>query len=84
MSLTLQNYFSSSLPKYLIVLNHLAGVGVLIVIPRNYLNLSSTILQRKNHGLSCIEQRTESHTNDIAGYDLILVVTEGLSWKQPS
>ena len=58
--------------------NHLAGVGVLVVIPGNNLNLGCAVVKRQNHGLSGIKQRTEAHANDIAGYDLIYVVAEGL------
>ena len=57
--------------------NHLAGVGVLVVVPGNNLYFRQFVVDRQNHGLSCIEQRTISHANDIAGYDLIGVVTEG-------
>ena len=34
--------------------NHLACVGVLVVVPRNNLNLSKIIADRQNHGLCCI------------------------------
>ena len=37
--------------------NHLAGVGVLVVIPGNNLN-ESLVTHRKNLGLSCIEDGT--------------------------
>ena len=37
-----------------------------------------SVRKRSNHGLSSIEQGAVSHTNDIAGYDLILGVSEGL------
>src|SRR5699024_9238677 len=38
------------------------------------LNLCCAVANRKSHCLCSIEQRTICHTNDIAGYDLILVV----------
>ena len=62
--------------------NHLACVGVLVVIPRNYLNLCCAILKWKYHCLSSIEEGTKSHTNDIAGYDFVFVVSEGNVTKE--
>ena len=59
--------------------NHLRSVAVLIVIPANNLYLISIVINLANHSLSCIEQRTVLHTNDIRRNDLILVVTEALS-----
>ena len=58
--------------------NHLACVGVLVVVPGYNLNLRCVLVDRKNHCLCCIEERTVSHTNDIARNDLICVVAEGL------
>ena len=58
--------------------DHLAGVGVLVVIPRNNLNLIQIVGNLSNHSLSCIEKRTESHADNIGGDDGILVVAEGL------
>ena len=57
--------------------NHLAGVGVLVVVPRNYLYLIGLIVDLSNHCLSCIEERTVGDTDNVGRNDLILVVTEG-------
>ena len=53
---------------------HLAGVGVLVVVPGNDLNLSSAVAQIHDHGLSSIKQGAEAHTDDVGGDDLILGV----------
>ena len=58
--------------------NHLAGVGVLVVVPGNDLNLGVAVRQGQDHGLRCIEQGTEAHTDDVGGDDLVGVVAEGL------
>ena len=58
--------------------NHLRGVGVLVIIPRNNLNLIGVVSNLQHHGLGSIEQRTVTHTHDVGGYDLVGVVTEGL------
>ena len=57
--------------------NHLAGVGVLVVVPRNDLNLVGVVVDLSHHGLGGVEQRTVGDTDDIGGNDLILVVAEG-------
>ena len=59
--------------------NHLAGVGVLVVVPRNNLYLICVVIDLSNHCLSCIEERTVTHTDNVRGNDLIGVVTEGLA-----
>nr|DAI72248.1 MAG TPA: hypothetical protein [Bacteriophage sp.] len=56
--------------------NHLAGVGVLVVVPCDNLNLGITIGQRHSHGLGSIEQGAEGHANDVGGNNLVLGVTE--------
>src|SRR5699024_2819090 len=58
--------------------NHLAYIGVLVVVPGNNLNLRFSARQFSNQSLGSIEQRTVSHTNDIGRNDLVLVVSEGL------
>ena len=56
--------------------NHLRSIRVLIVVPRNYLYLICVVVDLANHCLSSIEERTETHTDDIRRNDRILVVTE--------
>ena len=58
--------------------DHLAGVGVLVVVPGNDLNLSGAVAQIHDHGLSSIEQGAETHADDVGGDDLILGVAVGL------
>ena len=58
--------------------NHLRSIRVLIVVPRNYLYLICIVVDLANHCLSSIEERTETHTDDIRRNDRILVVTEAL------
>ena len=58
---------------------HLRCVRVLVIVPRNYLYLVSIVIDLGNHGLSSIEERTISHTDDIGRNNLLLVVAEGLS-----
>ena len=36
--------------------NHLRNIRVLVVVPRNNLNLVVVIVELQNHGLSCIEE----------------------------
>ena len=57
--------------------NHLAGVGVLVVVPRNNLYLVGIVVDLCNHGLGCIEERTVGDADDIGGNELFLGVTEG-------
>ena len=57
---------------------HLAGVGVLIVVPGYHLNLGRVLIDRKNHRLGRVEQGTIGHADHVAGYDLVGVVAEGL------
>ena len=45
--------------------NHLRSVGVLVVIPRNNLNLIQTVGDLSYHSLSSVEQRAESHTDNV-------------------
>ena len=63
------------LSKVLNGANHLRSVRVLIVVPRNNLNLISVVVDLANHGLSSVEQRTELHTDDVARNQLLLSVT---------
>ena len=58
--------------------DHLRGVGVLVVVPGHDLNLIGVVVDLSDHGLGGIEQRAVTHTDDIGGNDLILVVAEGL------
>ena len=58
--------------------NHLARVGVLVVIPRDNLNLIATVRDLADHGLGCIEEGAVAHADDIGGDNLIRVVAEGL------
>ena len=57
--------------------DHLAGIGVLVVVPRNDLDLVGVVVDLSHHGLGGVEQRTVGDTDDIGGNDLILVVAEG-------
>ena len=58
--------------------NHLAGVGVLVVVPGNNLNLVQVIRDLANHGLGCVEQGAVLHADYVGGNDGILVVAVGL------
>ena len=58
--------------------NHLACVGVLVIVPRNNLYLIGIVVDLCNHCLSCIEERAVTHTDNVGGNDLVSVVTEGL------
>lgn len=58
--------------------NHLRSIRVLIVVPRNYLYLICILVDLANHCLSSIEERTETHTDDIRRNDQLIVVTEAL------
>ena len=58
--------------------NHLAGVGVLVVVPGNNLNLSAAVAQIHDHGLSSVKQGAVTHADNVGGDDLVLVVAVGL------
>ena len=58
--------------------DHLGGVGVLVVVPGNDLDLRVAVLHVDDHGLGGIEQGAEAHADDIGGNDLVGVVAEGL------
>ena len=55
---------------------HLACVGVLVVIPRNNLNLIETVAEVANHSLCSVKERAVSHTDNIGRNDSVLVVAE--------
>jgi hypothetical protein len=57
--------------------DHLGGVGVLVVVPRNNLDLEETVANFGNHGLGGIEEGAISHTDDVGGDDWFFVVAEG-------
>ncbi len=58
--------------------DHLAGVGVLVVIPGNYLNLIGVVVDLGDHGLVGIEERAVGHADDIRGDELLGGISEGL------
>ena len=58
--------------------NHLAGVGVLVVVPRNDLNLIGVVVDLSDHGLGGIEQGAVLHADNVRRNDRILVVAEAL------
>ena len=58
--------------------NHLARVGVLVVVPRNDLYLVGVVVDLSDHGLRSIEQRAVTHADHVGGYDLVGVGAEGL------
>ena len=58
--------------------DHLRSVGVLVVVPGHDLNLIGVVIDLSDHGLGSVEQRAVTHTDDVGGDDLILVVAEGL------
>ena len=58
--------------------NHLAGVAVLVVVPRDDLNLIGVVVDLGDHGLGGVEQAAVTHADDVRGDDLILVVAEAL------
>ena len=49
--------------------DHLAGVGVLVVVPGDDLNLRIAVGKRQDHGLRGIEQGAEAHADDVGGDD---------------
>ena len=57
--------------------NHLACVAVLVIVPRNNLNLICVIVNLGYHCLSSIKERAVSHTDNIGRNNGILIVTEG-------
>ena len=57
---------------------HLRGVGVLVVIPRNDLNLRETVIHGSDHRLGSVEQRAVGDADDVGGNELFLGVAEGL------
>ncbi len=57
--------------------NHLAGVAVFVVVPGNNLNLAVAVFHVDDHGLGCVEDRTESGTYDIGRNDFVGVISEG-------
>ena len=74
-------FIAQKLCKFCEVLNrsyHLRGVGVLVIVPRNYLYLIGIVVDLCNHGLSCIEERTVADADYVRGNDLVNVVAEGL------
>ena len=56
--------------------NHLAGVGVLIVVPGNDLNLEGVIVDLGDHGLGGVKQGAVTDADDVRGDDGIGVVAE--------
>ena len=58
--------------------NHLACVGVLIVIPGNNLHLIQAVAQLGHHRLRGVEEGTVTDADDIRGNDLILIVAKAL------
>ena len=79
---TLVRYFAEifrlQLSEVLNGADHLRGVGVLVVVPGNDLNLIGVVVDLSDHGLGGIEQRAVAHADDIGGNDRILVVAEAL------
>ena len=57
--------------------NHLRGVGVLVVVPKNNLYLVGLVVDLGNHGLGSIEERTVGNADNVGGNDSVLVVAEG-------
>lgn len=57
--------------------DHLRGVGVLVVIPGNNLDLIETFREFDDHGLGGIKEGTVGHADDVTGDELFLGVTEG-------
>ena len=77
-------YLTQQLSKLCKILNstyHLAGVGVLVIVPRNYLYLIGVVVDLCNHGLGGIEERTVGDTDYVRGNDRIYVVAVGLGSK---
>ena len=58
--------------------DHLRGVGVLVVVPRNDLNLIGVVVDLSDHGLGSVEQRAVTHADNVRRNDWILVVAEAL------
>ena len=58
--------------------DHLAGVGVLVVVPRDDLDLVGVVVDLADHGLGRVEQRAVLHADDVGRDDLVGVVAEGL------
>ena len=58
--------------------DHLAGVGVLIVVPGDHLDQALAVAGGADQGLGGVEQGAVGHADDVGGDDLVLVVAEGL------
>ena len=54
--------------------NHLAGVGVFVIVPCNNLYLVGFFVDLGNHRLGSIEQRAVGDAHHVGRYDLIFVV----------
>ena len=77
MSFVKSRRFLFELGEVLDSTNHLRSVTILVVVPRNDLNLAVAVFHRCNHSLSCVEDRTEAAADDIGRNDLVGVVAEG-------
>ena len=49
--------------------NHLRGVGVLVVVPRNNLYLVGLVVDLSNHGLGSIEERAVGNSDNVGRND---------------
>ena len=58
--------------------DHLAGVGVLVVVPGHDLDLAGLVVDLGDHGLGGVKDGAEAAADDVGGDDLILVVAEAL------
>ena len=58
--------------------NHLRGVGVLVVVPGNNLNLIGILVDLSNHGLSCAGLTKKTRLSffiwEVLKYDIVTVV----------
>jgi len=57
--------------------DHLRGVGVLVVVPSDDLDLEEAFADLGDHGLGGIEERAKAHTDDVGGDERFLGVAEG-------
>ena len=52
---SIAQFYLLKLREILDCTHHLAGIAVLVVVPRNNLYLGKTVADRSNHGLSFVE-----------------------------
>ena len=59
--------------------NHLAGIRVFVVVPRNNLNLIGIIVNFCYHSLCCVKQAAVTHTDNVRRNNLIFCVAKAFA-----